>query len=84
MLSFVDQRNGAQDYDLDNQGSFAKPVSQELLELRLEVLQHIRDVDFEGSDEHAIFLSSMGDTFAAVKARREVRKAREEERRTHE
>ena len=83
MLSFVDQRNGAQDYDLDNQGSFAKPVSQQLLELRLEVLQHMRDVDFEGSDEHAIFLSSMSDALAVVKARRAERDAREEERRTH-
>ena len=83
MLGFIDQRNRAKDYDLDRQGTFAKPVSQQLLELRLEVLQHMRDVDFEDADEHAIFLSSMDDALAAVMARREERRAREEERRAH-
>ncbi|MCJ1288473.1 hypothetical protein MMC34_000001 [Xylographa carneopallida] len=86
VLSFVDQRNGANDYDLDSQGRFAKPVSQQLLELRLDVIQHMRDFDFdfEDADEHAIFLSSMDDALAAVMARRNQRKAREEaEKRAH-
>ncbi|MCJ1280910.1 hypothetical protein MMC26_000227 [Xylographa opegraphella] len=78
MLSFVDQRNAAKDYDLDRQGSFAKPDSQQLLELRLEVLQHMRDLEFEDSDEHAIFLSTMDDALATVRARRDQRRASEE------